>query len=401
MRRPILLAAAAAMAFGVTPAFAQPDTRDHRDKTPDTRDHRAPKEQPGVRDHRKVRPRAQAQVTSYSPKHGEPGTKVTITGMGLRRVTKVMFGPKLVTPDSAGPRQLVFTVPDVKRPGPKKIILKHPGGDVEVGEFRTRPEERVPAHRGDQPTQPPPDVAPPHGGPPHAGGPPPRRGGRGRHDWHRERVTVASYRPHNGKPGTQVVIHGTNFTPDVKVMFSGQEVAKAKIKPNRIMFKIPKRQGDGMILLQAPKARKPLLVGPFDVTRKFDPGERRKMRNKWNQTAQERWKKRKAELAKDRAERERRMKEREAELAKTRAERRRKRAAEIRAKWQAAFLSDPQVQSEMSLHAERAARLDRMRRLAEVDERDKLVIRIDVLAQREDARHERRMATLKANFKVQ
>ena len=39
----------------------------------------------------------------------------------------------------------------------------------------------------------------------------------------------------------------------------------------------------------------------------------------------------------------------------------------------------------MSLHAERGARLERMRRLAEVGKRGKLVIRIGVLVQRENA----------------
>ena len=86
---------------------------------------------------------------------------------------------------------------------------------------------------------------------------------------------MAAYEPHMGKPGTKVTIYGTNFTPDIKVMYSGTEVQKVKVRPRRIVFKIPKREGDGMIVLQAPKRRRPLVVGPFDVKRKFDPGDRK------------------------------------------------------------------------------------------------------------------------------
>jgi hypothetical protein len=72
----------------------------------------------------------------------------------------------------------------------------------------------------------------------------------------------------------------------------------------------------------------------------------------------------------------------------------------MRKRWQRQFLASPEVQAEMALHAQRAARLERMRRLAEVDDREKLVVRIEILLEREDERHDRRMGFLKATLKI-
>ena len=196
MRNPVLLAAAAAMALSA-PVFAQPVERDHRTPKaePTKRDHRKSEVVPAVRG--KVR--GGPSITDYTPKTGPAGTQVTVTGTGLRRVKEVLFGTQMVTPDSATPTQLVFTVPDIDRPGARRITLKHPSGDLTVGSFRARRGERVPAEKA----EPPPGGPPPHGVPPRRLPPP-----RGVHRWHRERVTVASYSPHEGKPGTRKLRYG-------------------------------------------------------------------------------------------------------------------------------------------------------------------------------------------------
>ena len=66
----------------------------------------------------------------------------------------------------------------------------------------------------------------------------------------------------------------------------------------------------------------------------------------------------------------------------------------IRSRWGASLIQTPAVRNELTIHAERMARLDRMKVLAEQGRNRGLVVRITVLLERENARHEARMAAL-------
>jgi hypothetical protein len=181
-------------------------------------------------------------------------------------------------------------------------------------------------------------------------------------------------------------------------MYNGQEVPSAKVADRKVTFVVPKGPGDGMIVLMGGSNRRGLVVGKFDNTRKWDPKAEKQKDEELKKKAEAEWKARKATLAKNKADRLKALMEREEELANTREERRHQRIEAIRAKWEAAFLSSEEAQAEIALHAERMARLDRMRRLAEANDDGKLVVRIDVAIERENGRHDTRMETLKANF---
>ena len=79
-------------------------------------------------------------------------------------------------------------------------------------------------------------------------------------------------------------------------------------------------------------------------------------------------------------------------------QRREQRVAEIRAKWQAAFLADTNTQDELTLHAQRIADLTRMKDMAELSADAKIGVRIDIATQKENDRHEQRMQALHDAF---
>ncbi len=55
------------------------------------------------------------------------------------------------------------------------------------------------------------------------------------------------------------------------------------------------------------------------------------------------------------------------------------------------MLAQEDVRVELALHAERSARLERMQRLAEAGDYGSLAVRIRMLMEYEDARHQQRM----------
>jgi len=124
----------------------------------------------------------------------------------------------------------------------------------------------------------------------------------------------------------------------------------------------------------------------------------KKRRAEYRVRAEARWTKRRAELAKDEADRLADYEKRREERIASREQRRSERRAAIRAAWEAKFLADAQVQAELELHARRVARINRLRRLAEIKDRGKLVIRIEVVAQHEDDRHTNHMQLLNTSF---
>jgi hypothetical protein len=390
------------------PALAQPQPRDHRKAD------RPSERVPAVAgDKPMARPQPPAaSVADFTPKAGGPGTVVTISGRRIGRATAVVFGGREVKLDKVAPRMAVFTVPRVRRNGPTEVVLRHPEGDLAVGSFDLQrgagpaagetepPVEPPPVEPGAAPPVDPGAVAePPPGGPPgirprEPGGPgsPPRGPG-----WHLRGPVVSGFSPLYGTPGTEVTIRGRNFGPNMKVRYEGEEVP-AKVAADAIVFVVPKGKENGRGLIVIEGGRRRLVVGQFDATRKWDAKERKRIAAEMRQRAEAAWKQRQAALAKDREARRAALEARERELAQTRAERRRERVEALRGKWEERFLAAEDAQVEIALHAERMARLDRMRRLAEADDRGNLVIRIDVAIERENQRHDLRMEAIKASF---
>lgn len=75
-------------------------------------------------------------------------------------------------------------------------------------------------------------------------------------------------------------------------------------------------------------------------------------------------------------------------------ERRKERREEIKAKY-GAITDKPAVKSELKVHAWRMARLNRMRTIAKAQDKTAVVERIDKLLEKEKARHQKHMDTLK------
>jgi hypothetical protein len=217
-----------------------------------------------------------------------------------------------------------------------------------------------------------------------------------------DRPIITGFWPQRGKPGARVKIHGRNFAPDIEVLWRGTPVPGAKVSPFEIVFQVPPDATTGMIGVGHEHGGHNLPVGQFDVVTAGDPeAEWKKLEEQRHRDAEAAWIARQKELAaiaKDRAARDAWWKKHEEELEASREERREKRAAEIRAKWEGAFLADADTQAELALHAERVATLDRAKEIAELKSDGKLAVRIDVALGKENARHDQRMTTLQASF---
>ena len=107
------------------------------------------------------------------------------------------------------------------------------------------------------------------------------------------------------------------------------------------------------------------------------------------------WKLRQKELAKAAADREKWLLAQEELLTREREQRRQARRAEIMGRWEANFLSQQNVWAELNMHAERIARLNRALRLAEAAGNGKLAVRVRVLIDLENARHDMNMTALR------
>jgi hypothetical protein len=241
-------------------------------------------------------------------------------------------------------------------------------------------------------SEPPP--GPPPGGPPPIV-PPDRKPPRA---WKLERPVVSSYWPARGKAGSRIVIRGKNFPNDATVLGAGQPVRAARVTGDRITFEVPAGATSGEIAVSTGR-RRPLPVGTFEVAAAYDPvAEAKKLEDERRRKAEAAWRERQQQLAKDRAAREAAWRQREAERAATREQRRAERAAALRARWDRAFLADPETQDELTLHAQRVAELVRMREVAELSNNGRLAVRVEIAQGREDERHDQRMAALKAAF---
>lgn len=76
-------------------------------------------------------------------------------------------------------------------------------------------------------------------------------------------AVVSDWGPKSGEVGTEIWITG-EFDRKTKVMFGGRGV-RAKVGTTKITFNVPRRSGDGSIVLRHPDMGSDLVVGTFDV----------------------------------------------------------------------------------------------------------------------------------------
>jgi hypothetical protein len=182
--------------------------------------------------------------------------------------------------------------------------------------------------------------------------------------------SVSSYSPSAGTPGTIVTIRGQNFARGTMVVYGGNLVTPTRVTASAITFAIPARSRSQSIALRVPGIRGDLSVGSFAVRspapppRSYDPV--------WSL---------------------------EQDLRSSRSNRRARSQRSLLQRWERAFLADRQVRNELALHAERTASLQRMLRLASHRRDASLRARINVAMARENARHQRQMQILRANFR--
>lgn len=208
---------------------------------------------------------------------------------------------------------------------------------------------------------------------------------------------VMDFWPRQGSVGTEVTIQGRRLTPDLRIQFGDQLVPVSRADDHTITFVVPRARGKAMIVLRRPGLGD-LPVGTFDVSGRDGRRERVQWEGQRRRAAERWWVERQRRLAHSAAEREARMRAEEERLTRERENRRRHRRAALRARWKQQLLAREEVRAELSLHAERAARLDRMLRLAELEDEGRLVIRIRLLADYEDARHKQRMDNLETVY---
>jgi hypothetical protein len=375
---------AAAVALASATAYAQPAERDHRRPPP------PPPPGPVERDHRGpgIGVVINATVAPPEPQAENPGTKAGfewVPGKWDWREGKWQWSNGHWERERAGKHW---------RRG--RWEQKSGGWVYLDGEW-------IDANAVPPPPPPGPPGAPPPpvGAPPPPGAPPMPPGGHEHHrDWKIEsdRPVVSSYWPTKGKPGRKVVIRGENFPADAMVMWGGTQIAGAKVTPNEIVFQVPATATTGEIFIKRSHGR-PLPVGQFEVAASYDPeAEAKRMEDERRKAAEAAWATREKELAKDRNARETAWKKKWQEMDANREDRRRRHEDEYRAKWEAAFLSDGDTQAELTIHAQRIADLGRAAAIAEVNANGKLAVRIQVAQQRENDRHDQRMAALKAGF---
>jgi hypothetical protein len=208
---------------------------------------------------------------------------------------------------------------------------------------------------------------------------------------------VIDFWPREGAVGTEITIQGRRFTPETEVLFGDAVIPTTRRAENLLTFVVPRSRGQALISLRGAGWRD-VPVGIFEVSGRNAERERERWREERRREAERWWAERQRNIARDEAEREQALRAEEERMAREREERRRERRERLRARWEQRLLAYPDVRAELALHAERSARLERMSRLAEAGDYGPLVVRIRVLIEYEDARHQQRMDDLKAAF---
>ena len=182
--------------------------------------------------------------------------------------------------------------------------------------------------------------------------------------------------------------NGQKFDPQVRHFFRERSATRA--------IDLPTRQASGQRFIKKIEFQYGNLPGGgrSKITAwGFDPDRFRTTRmsdaEKW-------WRARQKELAKAAADREKWLLAQEDLLTRERQARRDARRAEILARYEASFLGQQQVLDELNRHAERLARLGRALRLAEAAGNGKLAVRVRVLVDLENARHDMNMMALRS-----
>lgn len=122
--------------------------------------------------------RLEAAIRDFSPVSGPPGTRVSIRGSGFLQGDVVMLGGRQLGIEQGGPDRLQVTIPDG---APSDYFVLVRGGQTVATSGRPFMVEA-------------PSVPP----------------------------LIGSFTPSSGPPGTQVILVGAGFTPDVRVAFGGQ-----------------------------------------------------------------------------------------------------------------------------------------------------------------------------------
>jgi hypothetical protein len=393
MRKSMLWVALALSTWTAPPALAQPAApRDHQKAD---RPSEGMPVVPGEAGRMPVRPddqrRRRLPRPDFAPTGGPAGTEVVIRGRTLGPVTEVLFGGAKVAFRRAGRDEIRFVVPAQAGARRVPIVLVDADGRGPIGVFDYGTSAEAPTTPdGDQPAPPPDGI-----------GDPVRPAGvvtgHANRRW-REIPMVTDFSQNGGPSGDQVTIYGRHLGPEMRVIFGDEEIPSTLVGDRMITFVVPAGAPSRRIALEGGGRR--LLVGHYTSGRPdtfVAPAERARTRR---QRAEAMWKQaRDASRTATRAEREAALVEREAALAASRATRRREQVDALRARWAQSFLAREEVQAELALHAERVARLERMRRLAEAGDRGPLVIRVRVAIDREAERHESRMKTLEAAFR--
>jgi hypothetical protein len=217
-----------------------------------------------------------------------------------------------------------------------------------------------------------------------------------------EKPVIGNYWPDRGKPGQRVTIYGRNFSPGATVLWNGRPLNTRVNGHEQISFRIPRDAADnGFLMLRDPARGRDLGVGRFELTT-FDADEElRRIEAERKQKAEAAVNAYRARFAAARNAREEALKQRAEAHKLSRDERRAARIKLLEEKWQEKeFLGSEDVTAELTLHAARLADLHQMLEMAELSNNLKLAIKIETARSREDARHDKRMETLKATFKA-
>src|SRR5436190_4118857 len=80
-----------------------------------------------------------------------------------------------------------------------------------------------------------------------------------------EAITVDGFNPQSGGVGTRVVITGSGFMKQTKLIFGGRPLEPTEKSESTIVFRVPALAGDGLIVLRHPGAGNDVTVGYFNL----------------------------------------------------------------------------------------------------------------------------------------
>ncbi len=158
------------------------------------------------------------RVDGFSPKAGRPGTRVTITGVGFARGSKVLVGGRAARVSSSSSTRIVFAVPAVDAGG--DIVLRVPGvaNDVAVGAFELLVD---PVIRGMSPV--------------------------------------------SGAPGTKIELVGRGFKAADTFSLGGRTLITESVQPERAVLTVPEGATSDYVLLVRPNGEKARSPARFKV----------------------------------------------------------------------------------------------------------------------------------------